>query len=476
MFTSFLNKAIDFGFAILMVRVLGPGGIGEYTVAIALMGYFEIFTSFGLNTLIVREVARNRATSGRYLANALALRLGLLAVAAPIVAGVILFAHAWFNLGNPGVVAFALLTLSLIPGNVSAALSALFNAWERLEVPATITVATTLARVALGTAALLLGAGIVGLAAVSLALNVVLVVVFVVATRRILQIKLVGPIPADLPAMLMESAPLFVNQLLVTIFFKIDVVLLQAMKGSETVGYYSTAYKWLDGFLIIPATFTFAVFPALSRFAEQKGEGLRAAYDASLRVLVSLAIPIAMAVAFLSGDLILLLGGEAYYPQSSQILAILIWFLPFSYINGLTQYALVAVNRQRFITIAFFIAAAFNLGANLLLIPRYGFYATSVVTVLSEIVLMVPFLIAVRESIGFPHWRNVVGKPALAGLVMLVAVQAGSLIELHLALLIGLALYVAAMWRLEVFSTEEIAVFRRLIQRPKPVTPSPAML
>src|SRR5207249_3399208 len=104
----------------------------------------------------------------------------------------------------------------------------------------------------------------------------------------------------------------------------------------------------------------------------------------------------------LSGDLILILGGPAYYPESAMALAILIWFLPFSYINGLTQYALIAVHRQRFITVAFLVAAGFNLAANLLFIPAYGLYAASTVTVLSEIVLMAPFLIAVRQSIGWP--------------------------------------------------------------------------
>src|SRR5207245_7200565 len=98
----------------------------------------------------------------------------------------------------PRIVAFAVLTLSLVPGSLTAALSALFNAWERNDVPALVTVGTTLARVALGTAALQLGAGIVGLALVSLLLNLVLVVVFLVAMRRILRVKLTAPVPTEL--------------------------------------------------------------------------------------------------------------------------------------------------------------------------------------------------------------------------------------------------------------------------------------
>jgi O-antigen/teichoic acid export membrane protein len=472
MATSFLNKAIDFGFAALLLRVLGPKSVGEYTLAIVLMGYVEIFTNFGLNSLIIREVARDREKSGHYLANAVALRLALCALAAPFVGGVILFGHSLFGVGDQAIVAFALLTLSLIPSNITATLSGLFNAWERIDVPATITVATTLARVTLGAAALLLGAGIVGLAAISLALNLVLVVTFILLAQRLLHVHLVGPAPAELPAMLIDSYPLFLNQVLVTIFFKIDVVLLQVLQGSEILGYYATAYKWVDGVLIIPSTFTFAIFPALSRFAQEKGNGLRDVYDLAVRILVVVAIPLSVAIAFLSDDLILLLGGRAYYPQSAQALALLIWFLPFSYVNGVTQYALIAVNRQRFLTLAFVIAAAFNIGANLLLIPHYGFYATSAVTVASEAVLLVPFLIAARQSIGWPNWLVAVGKPALAGAMMVLVILVGRQIELHLALVVAGALYLVAIWALGIFSAEELAVLGRLLRRQRIKTAS----
>ena len=463
MVTSFLNKGIDFGFAALMLRILGPGDVGEYTVAIILMGYFEILTNFGLNALIVREVARDRSIAGRYLANALSVRLGLCALSAPIVAGLALVGRAWLGLGTHGITAFVLLCLALIPGNISATLTALFNAWERIEIPAGVSVAINLARVTLGTAALLVGAGIIGLAAIALVLNIALVVIFTLIVRRALQVHLESPARGDLAAMLSESFPLLINHVLVTVFFKIDILLLQVFKGSESVGYYATAYKWLDGFLIIPSTFTFAVYPVLARFAQEADSGLRAAYEVSARILLATGIPLAIAVAALAGDLILLLGGQAYYPESARALAILICFLPFSYLNGLTQYALIAVGRQRFITIAFIISAGFNILANVLLIPRFGFYGASVVTVASEIVLMVPFLHATRQSIGSLPWYRTAGKPALAGLVMAGVTWLGRSFEPHLAVLLGAAAYIAVAWGVQLFSPDEVKTFRRII-------------
>ena len=46
--------------------------------------------------------------------------------------------------------------------------------------------------------------------------------------------------------MLRESYPLLLNNLLNTLFFRIDVVLLQALTVAEMVGWYSTAYRFID--------------------------------------------------------------------------------------------------------------------------------------------------------------------------------------------------------------------------------------
>ena len=81
-------------------------------------------------------------------------------------------------------------------------------------------------------------------------------------------------------------------------------------------------------------------------------------------------------------------------------LQILVWFLPWSFVNSVTQYVLIAVNQQRFLTLAFVIGVAFNVAANLILIPPFGYVAAAAVTVASEIVLLIPFYYAVRKHLG----------------------------------------------------------------------------
>src|SRR5207247_590713 len=96
----------------------------------------------------------------------------------------------------------------------------------------------------------------------------------------------------------------------------------------------------------------------------------------------------------------LTLGRGSYLPASAIALQILIFFLPFSFVNGLTQYVLIALDRQRWLTWAFLATALFNIGANLVAVPLWGIYGAAAVTVLSELVLLGPFLGWTAQELG----------------------------------------------------------------------------
>jgi O-antigen/teichoic acid export membrane protein len=215
--------------------------------------------------------------------------------------------------------------------------------------------------------------------------------------------------------MLRPAFPLMLNHLLATLFFRVDVLLLEPLRGARELGYYATAYKFVDGLGIIPSAFTFAVFPLLSRLASAQPDAMRRAYAMSLKLLVALSVPLALLVTALAYPLVLLLGGRAYLPDAAIALQLLIWFLPLSFANGLTQYAIVAAGQQRAIVGAFVLAVAFNVAANLFAVPAYGYRGAAVVTVLSEVALALPFGMVVARHVGVDMWRSL--WPFLAGAI-----------------------------------------------------------
>jgi len=241
------------------------------------------------------------------------------------------------------------------------------------------------------------------------------------------------------------SFPLMINLLLATVFFRIDILLLKPMKGDAVVGYYGAAYKYIDGLNIIPAYFTQAIFPLMSRYADSSRDSLMRAYRLALRLLLMIALPIAFGTPFIAEGLIMVLGGAEYLPDSKIALQLIIWFLPFSFVNSVTQYVLIAINQQRFLTKAFVIGVSFNLIANLIVIPRFSYMGAAVVTVLSEFALLIPFYYAVRKHVGPLPWLGLFWRPLLASSIMAAVMWLLRGIPWPLLTVVGAAVYLIAL-------------------------------
>lgn len=444
--TSFLNKGIDFGFALIMLRILGPEGIGKYSFAIVMVGLFEILSNFGLNTWLIRELSRAQNARSGLLAMGIALRLMLITALAPAMVVIALVWRGAFGMADDTLLALLILGLGLLPGTVANGYSSHFYAAERLQVPALISVVINVLKVAGGIAALVTGQGIVGLAVVSFAMN--LLNALVVGGMAISDAGWERPAVklTQARSILFDSLPLMLNHLLATVFFKIDVLIIESLQGSRELGLYSAAYKFVDGLLIIPSTLTFALFPMLSRLASASPEVAMRTVRQGIRALLILAFPIATGITLLADQLILLVAGPEYLPHSAQVLQVLIWFLPFSYVNGLVQYLLIALEKQRFITICFLGAALFNIVGNLVLIPIYGIIGAGIITVLSELVILVPFArlagaeFRILGAMASFSWRPIVSTGVMGVAVWLVR-DAG----LVLAVLTGMIVYPLAL-------------------------------
>ena len=200
--------------------------------------------------------------------------------------------------------------------------------------------------------------------------------------------------------MMHESYPLMLNHLLATVFFKSDVILMEAINGVTIVGIYSTAYKWLDALNIIPAFFTLALLPLMSRQAHEDPKALARNYVFGFKSLVMVALPLAVVTTFIAPALIGVLGGSEFLPEGGIALQIMIWSIPLGWINSLTQYVLIALDRQRQITFAFVAAVSFNVGGNLIFLPQYSYRAAAVTTILSELALLIGFYYLLRKRSG----------------------------------------------------------------------------
>ncbi len=465
------NRLVDFAFAALMLRILGPAKAGDYYYAVNVFLWFDIIANFGLNTYLTREVVRHREQAHRYLQNTMALRLALSVASVPLLViflGVrqTVIAAITAPASPQAVGAMILLYVGLIPNSISTGLTALFYAYERAEYPAVVTSISTLLKATLGVGVLMAGWGIVGLAGAAIAVNLItLIILGTLAVRTLPDLRACSALPLRAPSeralryeMLRESWPLMVNHLLATLFFKVDVFLVEAVQGSDALGRYSIGYKLLEAINIVPAMFTLALFPVISRQAREDRTAFTRHYRLGVKILVALAMPVVLISTLLAREMVLILAGRDYLPGAALALRLMVWSIPIGWMNSLTQYVLIALDRQRYLTRAYAIAFGLTLGANLALLGRWGYFASAALHIFSEAVLFLLFALGVRREIGPVGWRQIVEKPLVAtvaaGLAALLLVWRNQL----LAAVVAILAYLAAVWYLNFFTPEERAL------------------
>ena len=466
---NLFNRAIEMAFAALMARILGPVGNGRYATAVNIYLWFDIIANFGLDMYLMREVARQRERTWELFLTTSALRLLLFLAAFPLLGG---FLAAWQSLEAPlareTVWATVLLYLGLLPGSLAYGLAALFRGHEKHEYPAAIQTVTTIIKVTLGVLVLVGGLGIVGLAGASIVTNFCTLGILAVLAYRLLGRAGVRPaLQAPLwRAMVAESWPLMLSLLLQALFPGVNVLLLQRLQGDAVVGWYDAARKWLDALNIIPSFFTIAIFPVMARLAVEDREALRTAYRLSVKLLTAVAVPTALLVALLATPLVGLLSGSAFLPHGAVALRLMVWSILFGWFNSLTNYVLIALNRQRYVFLASGARVAFTVAANLLLTGRYSYVASAGILIAGEALLAVLFAADLTRQVGGVGWRQTLARLALAGLGAGAIAAAAAFWSPLLALAAALVAYPLLVVGLGVFTPQERAMLGSLMPAP----------
>lgn len=475
----FKNSAVTFGLRLvvrgldmvvffLLAGTLNVARFGDYTFAALLVSqYLAIFTEFGLGVLLTREVARDPTAARRLFGVTLALRLLLIVAGALPLALLVLtsFALVGQPLSGEGAAAILVLMLTLVPGAYAGAVTALYTANERMEVPAMLELVTAALSFLARIVVIVVAPTILGLAWSAVAVSTITAGIFFFLQRRDFFAPTLAWDTAAMRATIPVALPLMLNNLLSAVFFRFDVFIVRAFSGDAAeglVGQYNLTYTILGIAMIIPPAVTFAVFPLLSRRAGGERGAFALAQQRTLQLLLILAFPLAMGLSVLAYDLVRFFTRSQFsdYPHAVFALAILAWFLPISFANGLLQYALIALNQQRAITRAFIIGAGFNLVANFSAIPfasvvlgraDWGLYAAAGITILSEVVLYLVFRPLLQREGLAPRVAALSLRPALAALVMgglmlgiqqLIGDWPGSIV----AALVAPLAYAAALW------------------------------
>ena len=413
-------KALGFVLFFYAASALGPGLFGTYTRIIQFVGLFEILTDLGLNGLVVRDVARDPDLATRYVSNVLAIRVLLSIVAVALI--VALTPTPVYDIAPQWRLATYIYALYLVPLAAGNVLQAVFQFSERLSYNAVYNVAMNGARVALSVLALLLGHNILALMVVATAVTIVSVVAtaWVIYTRflpRRLDLR-----PTWWPALLWRAVPFAMLTILNVLYTRADTQILGALEcaGKTTciqVGLYGAASRGLDILVVVFVGGIQAVtLPLFSRTAHESRADLTRLVQSATTLMLVLGVPVAIFISFYAREAMDLLR-DSEYILAAPALAVIVWGFPCILVVNILYMALYAVDKQSVVTAAFAANLVFNVGLNIVFIPRYSYMASAVLTVASEVLNGVIVLVALRRAIGPLGLAPTALKVSLVGLV-----------------------------------------------------------
>ena len=191
----------------------------------------------------------------------------------------------------------------------------------------------------------------------------------------------------ELRAMLGFGAPLIFGQLAFILFVMIDRFFLQRYSSDRELGFYAMGTT-LVSVVTELVTVPFSQVWTVMRFSVMHEEGAEMYYSRVLTYISLVSMFLALGVAAVSGDGLLLFGTKGYWPAAN-ILPLLALSAVLDSASRVLNVGITLKKRTIFAPIVIVAALAVNVILNFLLIPRYGSLGATVSTLLSFAVFCV---------------------------------------------------------------------------------------
>jgi len=378
LFEKIARLVLNFFVTVAVIRYLGPDEFGLYSYAISFYGLFVAFVSLGLESISIRELVKHPEKRDEILGSVFYTQLGGAIIAISLIILTLLMTSE------------ELFTSSLI---LIISISSFFQTFNVIDYYFRSTVKAKYSVYVLFTSVLLISVIKFTLIIINAPLIYFIVaysfefvfnaigyfIVYHLQKQKVVKWKFDKKLALDL---LKDSWPLILSGVVVSIYMKVDQVLIKNMLDVKEVGYYAAAVRLSESWYFIPVAISNALFPAIVNAKNISRElyltRLQKLYD----VLAWIAIGISIPVSFFSADIINLLYGSKYL-SSAPILTIYIWAGAAVFLGVASSQYLVTENLTKISLMRTSIGMIANVILNIILIPMYGIIGSAVATLIS---------------------------------------------------------------------------------------------
>lgn len=360
----------------LLARFFGATGYGQYAFALTYVAFFNVLCVF-LDSIVVRDVARNRDNASSIIGNAIILKTILCFCALLLLLTSTFFSRSFIS--NAYLVQF--LSFSLL-FNIIQTPRIIFEADLRGGYIVFVDVISKLFGVLLLSVSGLLKINLLYAAAVLLLSEFTASMMIWFLSKRFVKPKLIVDLKA-LKALFINCLPMLILGIVSVVYLRIDTVLLSVIKGDAAVGYYSGATNVMASAIVFSDSYARSVFPVISNYFHSQREIAIFIFTRSLKYLATGGLFFAIAGWCFSLPIISLVMG-ASFNQAAAPLSILSIAIGVIFISNILSVTITAINKQK---INMWLSIS-NMGVcillNAIMIPMFSFNGAALARLITE--------------------------------------------------------------------------------------------
>lgn len=384
-FGKTVSVGLSFVSIMLLTRYLGVEEYGNYTLVFSYLAFFSLIADFGMQVVAIKEIAGAREKGEKLYGTYFVLRGGF-TILSTLLALIFLLFFPYSPQLKIGIVIGA---MAVGVSGMTGYFNTIFQADVRLDLLTFLDIlgrAGGIIAIAIGVFFRLNFYFIVGSVLIG---NVVSFIAGFILLPNTVKIRFDSQLAKRL---FLLSLPVGITSLLSTLYFKIDTIILSLFKSSTDVGIYSLAYKMLENITLFWIFYVGTVYPILAKLRNESKEKYKRLFKNSLLIAIVVSIPIITLSYILAPTVVTIFGGAAF-SESTNALRILLFSLPFLLINILFYNLYILEEFNVVVIVGMTLSLLFNVVGNIIFIPHFSYIAASYITVFSEIILLVTYVL-----------------------------------------------------------------------------------
>ena len=458
--SALINLGISLVTTALIARTIGPELYGKYTFGLTYILLFSVLANFGIETLFVREAARDKDNIRKMIMDILHLKclLAFLTVGAVIVSAKLL------NYPESTIHVICILSIGLFFQILYMTLMSVYRSLEKLSTVAVFSVIFRIVTAVMIVGSLYLGMGLMGIVwtfTIGNALVFLGAYKYFYGDYHILNFRVN---PRNWFALITGGFPFYLSALLSMVYYKINILMLSKMQGELEIGYYMAAATLVETLYFMPEAVNNSLFPAFSRIYGMSREALEKTYAKMLKYVLLITAAVCIGCIMVGDKILLLIYGDAFR-ESVPTLKVLIFLWVFTFFSNMMSYLLFAIRKEKFQVKVMGLACMTNIALNLLLIETYGFIGAAIALVITEGmgVLIMGVSLWKSNMKYVPDWS--IARLVVVLIAMAVTVNALSNYNIVIVVTGGAISYFISLFLFRVFDPEDINTMQSLFKK-----------